>query len=231
MLNKWLKFNLSPNSCLLCGNLAEASALLCRDCHDDLPYLAHCCRLCARPLPAKSPSICGNCLNNIAILDKTLAVFEYRKPIDHIIHQFKFGQQVQLDQWLANQLARRAQDHYSSLPDCLIPVPLFRQRTRERGYNQSLLLARQLGRQLAIPVDYSSCYRVRNTPPQSELPAKQRRKNIKGAFDLSKPLKHGHIALIDDVMTTGSTLRELASLLKSRGVNKVDAWVIARTSF
>jgi ComF family protein len=114
------------------------------------------------------------------------------------------------------------------LPDCLIPVPLHKARYRERGFNQSIEIARTAGKALQIPVDVHSCIRHRDTPHQTQLTAKQRRKNMKNAFSIRQAIPARHIAIIDDVMTTGSTVHELAAVLKKAGVARVDVWVCAR---
>ena len=109
-----------------------------------------------------------------------------------------------------------------------MPIPLHKTRYRQRGFNQSIEIARTVACELKLPVDLSSCQRYRNTPHQTSLPAKQRRKNLKNAFSLMKPIQVKHIAIIDDVMTTGSTVDELAALLKKAGASRVDVWACAR---
>jgi ComF family protein len=114
------------------------------------------------------------------------------------------------------------------MPDCIVAVPLHKSRYRQRGFNQAIELAAILSKQLLVPLDLTSCARYRDTPHQTRLSAKKRRKNIKNAFKLNHPLAAKHIAIVDDVMTTGSTVHELAALLKKSGVRKVDVWVCAR---
>jgi ComF family protein len=114
------------------------------------------------------------------------------------------------------------------LPDRIVPVPLHRSRYAQRGFNQAMEIARTVARELELPLDFSGCLRHRDTPHQTGLPAKQRRKNMKNAFSLVKPVDARHIALIDDVMTTGTTVHELAALYKKAGVGRVDVWVCAR---
>jgi len=116
------------------------------------------------------------------------------------------------------------------MPEIIIPVPLHRTRLRERGFNQALEIARPIARSLSIPVDYKSCERVRKTSAQSLLPAAERRKNIKGAFRVTRPIAARHVAILDDVMTTGHTVQELAATLRKAGVERIDVWVVARTS-
>ncbi|MDD1611111.1 MAG: ComF family protein, partial [Methylococcaceae bacterium] len=118
----------------------------------------------------------------------------------------------------------------SHLPDCIMPVPLHKARYRERGFNQSIEIARAAGKALQIPVDVYSCIRHRDTPHQTQLTAKQRRSNMKNAFSIIKPITARHIAIVDDVMTTGSTVHELAVVLKKAGAARVDVWICARAN-
>lgn len=113
-------------------------------------------------------------------------------------------------------------------PDLILPVPLHKARYRQRGFNQAIEIARIVGRELQTPLDLTSCKRNRDTPHQTRLPAKKRRKNLKNAFSIIKPIHAQHIAILDDVMTTGSTAHELAYVLKKAGVGRVDVWVCAR---
>lgn len=113
-------------------------------------------------------------------------------------------------------------------PDCILPVPLHKARYRQRGFNQAIEIARTVSKELHIPLDLNTCLRHRDTPHQTELSAKQRRKNLKNAFSIIKPIQARHIAILDDVMTTGTTVHELAAVLKKAGVSRVDVWVCAR---
>ena len=123
-------------------------------------------------------------------------------------------------------------EHYAqqdARPEVIIPVPLHTGRLRERGFNQALELARPVAARLRIPINIHACARTRGTAAQSDLPAAQRTKNVKGAFELREPLKEVHrVAIIDDVMTTGATVDELARVLIAAGVENVQVWVCAR---
>lgn len=118
--------------------------------------------------------------------------------------------------------------HLEDKPELIIPVPLHTSRYRERGYNQSLEIARTLSSRIAVPVDYRSCIRTHATQPQTELTAKERRRNMKRAFTLAKPVNASHVAILDDVATTGATVNELAKALRKAGVKRIDVWVCAR---
>ncbi len=126
-------------------------------------------------------------------------------------------------------MARQIRAIGSKLPELIIPVPLHNERLRQRGFNQALELARVLSRQLDIPIDQKSCIRCRPTDTQSRLEKSERSKNMRGAFTIRGAIKSNHIALVDDVVTTGSTVSEITKLLKQHGVKRVDIWAVART--
>lgn len=116
----------------------------------------------------------------------------------------------------------------AELPDLILPVPLHLSRYRQRGFNQAIEIGRTVAKELKIPLDLTSCKRHRDTPHQTQLSAKKRRKNLKNAFSVIKPIHARHIAILDDVMTTGSTAHELAYVLKEASASRVDVWVCAR---
>lgn len=111
----------------------------------------------------------------------------------------------------------------------IMPMPMHQNRLKERGFNQALEIAKLLSKTFAIKLDYTSCQRTKHTPPQASLNLKERIKNIKGAFSCQQNLQHLNIAIIDDVMTTGASLNELAKTLKQAGAAHVECWVMART--
>ncbi|MDH4286923.1 MAG: phosphoribosyltransferase family protein, partial [Gallionella sp.] len=117
----------------------------------------------------------------------------------------------------------------NSLPDCLIPMPLHPAKLRERGFNQSQLLAAALARRLKLELLANACQRVRDTPPQSALPWKERRKNVRNAFRCDADLSGKRVALVDDVLTTGASLNALAAAVQKRGAREIQVWVVART--
>lgn len=178
-------------------------------------------------LPAPSPALCGQCLATHPAFDRTYAPFLHQGAIRHLITTLKFNAHYPnarlLGCLLAEHLLQTAQ-----MPDLILPIPLHPARYRQRGYNQAIEIATILSRQLQIPMALDHCQRHRDTPHQTRLSAKQRRKNMKNAFKLVNPLHAHHVALVDDVMTTGSTAHELAAVLKRSGVAKVDVWICAR---
>ena len=208
---------------------------LCLGCQTDLPYQKQACQRCALPLHGvhddeSGVALCGNCLNDSPAYDRVLCVFTYASPVDRLIQDLKFHRKLHiarlLGEIMASHLARRVQTR----PDLIIPVPLHSARLRERGYNQALELARPVARKLKIPIDYRSCERLRATPAQSDLPANERPRNVEGVFSITGNVQGRHIAIIDDVMTTGSTVEELATALREAGAGAIDVWVCARAS-
>jgi ComF family protein len=182
-------------------------------------------------LPAEAPTggICGACLKKTPPFERCLAPLLYQHPVGELVSGLKFQQKLSHGRVMAALLLDYIEQELDEPPQLLIPVPLHKDRLRERGYNQALELARPLSRRLGIPLDYRSCRRIRSTKPQSALQIKERRKNVRGAFEIKGEIPARHVALVDDVVTTGNTVRELALLLKRHGVRRVDVWAVART--
>jgi len=226
---RWLQTLLFPWHCRLCDAAVGHGPGLCHACSEELPWLgAHCAR-CAAPLPAVGQEVfCGRCQRRPPAFDAATALFHYRPPVDHLVRRLKFSRELGLSPLLAGLLAQHLASRTAALPGLLIPVPLHRARLRERGFNQATELARVLGRTLGIPHDPRLCTRHRNTRPQSLLPATARRLNLRNAFTVSGRLPAAHIAIVDDVMTSGHTGDELARTLKRAGAEHVELWVIAR---
>jgi len=211
--------------CFLCGDLVEAAAV-CEACTADLPKLGPACRRCALPLTTEG--ICGQCQQNPPLQQATFAVYRYQPPIDKCIAAFKFHRQLSLNDFFVQAMLQQQQSR-DALPDCLIPIPLHPLRLRHRGFNQSAELAKILGKQLGIAVDLTHLKRIRHTPPQSGLAFKARKRNIKQAFRYDAKTPPQSVALIDDVITTGQTVREASRCLLQSGVKHVEVWTIART--
>jgi len=219
---------LFPAVCLLCGNRGEQSQDLCLRCRQNLIANQYCCQCCGQVFDeTEQQLICGRCQHTPPYFDKVYAPYVYQSAIRYLLLQLKFQRRYQISRLLGTLLGEHLKQ-FSPLPECLIAVPLHRSRYRQRGFNQSLEITKIMAKQLAIPIDYKGCSRPLNTEKQSTLPMKQRVKNVKNAFAVKKKLNWRHIALVDDVMTTGSTVNELARVLKQAGVIKVDIWVCAR---
>ncbi|MCL6713039.1 ComF family protein [Pseudomonas sp. R2.Fl] len=216
---------LLPPRCLVCREHGGNGLDLCPICFDSLPWNRTACDRCA--LPLSTPGRCGQCLRQPPPLDATRAVFLYAAPLDRLLPRLKFHRDLAAGRLLAELMAGSLDPE--PRPDVLVPVPLHRDRLRQRGYDQGLELARPLARRLELPLLPDALRRVRNTAPQSELDAHGRRRNLRGAFQAAATATlPDHVALIDDVMTTGQTLHAAAAALRRAGVARVDAWVCAR---
>jgi len=224
-----LLFTLFPQVCRLCLAPVGQGGMLCAACCSELPWLPRTCAGCAIPLPAGTQAThCPQCQKTPPHLDRCQALFAYAAPIDQWIQAMKFRQDLTAARLLGGLLARRVAVNHTDRPLHLLPVPLHRSRLRVRGYNQSLEIARQLaGRGYALRPGV--CLKHRATTAQSDLPASARRDNVRGAFSVTRPLQGERFLLVDDVLTTGATLNELAHTLKNAGAEHVEAWVIART--
>ena len=232
MVYNWLKNIhawLLPDICALCGCPAHTTLPLCSDCHNDLIFIENSCRQCALPLAGPGPDgLCGQCLRKPPAFDTALSLFPYQAPISLLIQGLKFHNRLAHARLLGGLLAAAVRERNLAVPDCLLPVPLSNRRLRQRGFNQSMELARPLAHSLQIPVATKLLRRVRDTTPQVTLTYRQRRSNIRAAFALSCDSAPGHIAIIDDIITTGSTCDEIARVLKNAGAQRVDVWSIAR---
>ncbi|MBZ0069900.1 MAG: ComF family protein [Thiobacillus sp.] len=214
-----------PGNCLLCG-ADSTTHTVCTGCLADLPWHSqpHCPQ-CATPTP--NGQICGTCLKHPPAFGRTVAALAYAFPLDRLIPRLKYHGRLTIAPLLGECLVRAATS--SPRPDCLMAMPLHARRIRERGFNHATEIARVVAKQLALPLDTRSCQRIRDTPPQMGLKHDARRRNVRGAFTCSDAVKDRHIALVDDVMTTGTSLDELATTLKRAGAREVTCWVAART--
>lgn len=220
---------LLPPTCILCGNAGFNALDICENCYNRLPRNNLCCYRCAEifAAPIAVAALCGRCLSETPAFDETYAPFIHQEEIRHLITGLKFGAQFKnaslLGSLLADYVGKAAEK-----PDCIVPVPLHKSRYHERGYNQALEIARTVSKTLDIPIDFSSCVRHKDTPHQTGLSAQKRRQNLRRAFSVQKSIQANHVAILDDVMTTGCTVNALAVELKKAGVNRVDVWVCAR---
>jgi ComF family protein len=226
-----LEWLLLPGSCVFCGLPSRRAMDLCECCEADLPWIRHACRRCALPLPETAPQLCGQCLGRSEPFELTVAPFRYAAPLPQMIHQFKYRGRMVSGRVLATLLARALESRYANapLPDVIVPVPLAWPRLMWRGYNQAGLLARWIAGELDRAVAHDLVRRKRGPPPQTGLSAHARMRNLKGAFSLGRNNVPRSVAIVDDVMTTGSTFRELARVLVEGGAEVVHCWAIART--
>ena len=221
-----LQFAVLPPHCLLCGLSSDRERDLCDACAGDLARNRVPCPRCALPLQVPAP-LCGECLRREPPFAAAWAPFVYAAPLDQLLTRLKFGRDLAAGRVLAELWIDALRESPPALPQALIPVPLHERRLRERGYNQALELSRPLAQALAIPLRTEALVRQRATAAQSELDAGARARNLRGAFVVTAE-PPGHVAVVDDVMTTGATLRECARTLLRAGAERVDAWAIAR---
>lgn len=232
-LDKWLSNIqewLLPRLCQACGNWSGPGQDLCVGCERKLPRLINACRRCAAPF--EHPVIqgeCGQCQRQPPPYARTLALFRYAPPVDHFIRTLKFHHGLGLASLLGRQLANRLLTE-PVRPDRIMAVPLHPARLRSRGYNQALELAHPIASALDIPLDYLSLRRIRATAAQSELPVAQRARNMRGAFAVRPGCRLDglRIALVDDVLTTGSTVAAASRTLLAAGAREIEVWVVAR---
>ena len=214
---------LLPQDCFLCA-APGGDCLLCPACAASLPRLTvERCPVCALPAPAAG--ICGACLKHAPHFDATQAVFRYEFPVDSLIQSLKYVHRLACADFLGKALA---QISTPLRPDLILPVPLSAARLAQRGFNQALEIARPLARALDVPLEIPHVHRRRDTAPQASLPWKERTKNIRHAFECEIDLTGKTVLLVDDVMTTGATLDELARTLKAHGAARVENRVLAR---
>jgi ComF family protein len=213
-------------SCLLCAG-SSAGKLVCTPCEADLPRLKSArnvlCDTCA--LPVTAGARCGACLAHPPAYDHVCAPFEYAFPADALVMALKYRGMLAIAPLLGKAVAACLDVR----PDAIVPMPLADERLRERGFNQGQEIARHVAGITGIPLLPRACRRVRNTPPQAVLPWKERAKNIRKAFVCDEDFSGKHVAVVDDVMTTGATLNELARNLKAAGAARVTGLIATRT--
>lgn len=236
---------INPPRCLLCSALAQqGSTALCKNCVNELPYLEHACPLCMLPYSSRfsrdrTTFVCGQCLATPPHFDQCIATFRYEQPINALLGGFKYSARLDYGVLLADLMVDRVLQHYSndSLPDAIVPVPLHWRRLQQRGFNQSDLLARLIQRRIhrqcnrgKLPIMQRLASRPVNTDSQVNMSLAARNRNMHKAFRIaSHTIPPRHLAIIDDVMTTGATVNELSRVLKSAGAESIAVWCVART--
>lgn len=245
MVNKWTRNVLGrwlPSACALCGAEARGGPV-CGQCLDDLPRLGSACVRCGVPLPsaglqgslAGTPvpgvTLCGSCLREPPPLARCVAALEFRDTARALVHGLKFRGQLPFARPLGEVVARSVAERGPVEADLLLPVPLHPGRLRQRGFNQATEVARVVSRLLGMPLaSPGTATRRRSTVAQTDLPgARARRRNVAGAFQVdSREVSGRRVVLLDDVMTTGATLYELARTVGAAGARQVEAWACCR---
>ena len=225
MLNSFLK-----QTCVLCANHEGGKLGLCGACQQSLPW--HASPQCPQCGLLSDGLVCGSCLNASPSFDATHALFTYDYPLNRLLQHYKYKESLHLANTFASLFIEKKRSKYlntSQKIDRIIPMPMHDTRLKQRGFNQALEIARRISKHMQIKLDYTSCQRTKLTPPQASLPLKERIKNIRGVFHCQQDLQGLNIAIVDDVMTTGASLNELAKTLKQAGAAHVECWVMART--
>jgi ComF family protein len=210
--------------CMLCAG-ASGDRLVCEACAASLPRSAHSCARCAIGLA--HAGICGECQRRAPSFDAAFAAFEYRFPLDRLVQRFKYAGDLAAGKWLALELARRIEA--CERPDLLVAPPIAAARLRERGFNQAVVVSQVIGKRLRIRHAPGALAKVRDTSPQPGLGRKERLANLRDAFRCDMRLSGEHVAIVDDVMTTGATADSIARVLKGAGAGRVSVWAVART--
>ncbi|MEZ5538649.1 MAG: ComF family protein [Pseudomonadales bacterium] len=223
--------SLISSACLLCRRTLRGIKPLCAVCEHHLPWNTQACLRCAIPLVA-TEKYCGHCLQSPPIFSSAVCAFRYEEPVAGLLNRYKHSGQLACGHWLAHSLAQHIRDSERAgvliLPECILPVPLHWRRLQQRGFDQGAEIARVLARQLHLPLSRALA-RQRNTDSQQGLSRQQRQTNLNEAFILQRPLPYRRVAVVDDVLTTGSTATEIVRVLSAAGVDEVQVWAIART--
>ncbi|MES9832502.1 MAG: ComF family protein [Candidatus Thiodiazotropha sp. DIVDIV] len=221
---------LYPQSCLLCGSNADFETRFCQTCYEKLPFNHHACPYCALPLPVNTAegTRCGGCLQQQLPYHSCITALRYEPPLSRLISNLKFRQHLHLTLPLAKLLIHRLAEP-DDPPELILPVPLHPRRLRERGFNQAQEIGRVVAKHYGIPLDSRLVKRTRETSAQSDLNEHERRRNLRNAFRIYGSLKGVNVAILDDVVTTGSTITELSKALNRAGADKITVWAVART--
>ena len=210
------------SDCRFCGVPGQEA---CAACVEALPRIEAPCPRCGLPSGTGEP--CGACLGRPPAFARVAARFAYRFPIDRAMQRFKFAGELATGRWLADQLACDVGS--LEAPDLIVSPPTTRERLALRGFDPALLIARRVGRVQGVPVRPSVLRRRRDTEHQPGLGREARRRNLRDAFECRESLDGARVAIVDDVMTTGSTVEAVARALRAAGARQVEVWVVART--
>ncbi len=212
--------------CVICQHPHSQAFAVCNACRQLFMPIGPACRHCAQPLPDATFAVCGACCQKQPMLDHVFAAYQFEEPLRTLLHEFKYREGLYLTPFLAHLILKSLPNELTKT-QCLIPVPLHQDRLQERGFNQAAELAKHLSHKINKPYQLSLCKKIKKTLPQAGLTAEQRKKNLNQAFQAMATC-YQHVTLIDDLMTTGSTVNELARTLKNTGIKRVDVWCCAR---
>lgn len=227
ILEQWI----FPHCCGICEQYTATDQDLCNKCKAALPWVDDRCYQCGSPLDMSIDSLrCQPCYETPPNFDRLCALFNYEQPVIQLVKNLKFGQKLAYGKILGQLLAEKIPVWYKDhrLPQAILPIPLHNSRLRQRGFNQALELLWPQAHALNIPIVLNLCKRIYHTPPQASLDKRRRKRNMKGIFQITTSVVYEHIAIIDDVVTTSSTVNAVSATLKEAGVERVDVWTICR---
>jgi ComF family protein len=225
---EWIAGAWLPSTCIACANRGSRTLDLCTACRNDLPLNRCFCPRCAIPITIDD-ALCGSCLRAPPRYQASYCAFEYKYPVAEFVRAFKYGHRLAHARILGSLLADYVKaNHRDEWPRCIVPVPLSSQRFHDRGFNQAIELGRIMEAMLDIPLNTRLLERVRHTVEQAGLSRRERKKNLRNAFAVVSNVIPDHIAILDDVVTTGSTMNEIARTLKRAGVKDIEVWAVAR---
>lgn len=234
MLNKYIqavKNILYPRLCFSCEKKIS-TGYLCLECQDRIEYLVPpLCRICSSPLRQENRSLCPNCAKKDSPLKKAVSITAYKEPMVRLLHLFKYKNYDYLGEFFSHLMIRHLLKIKLDLSsyELIVPVPMRPFKRKERGYNQAKLLAKQISNHFQIPLRDDIIYQKKNKPSQTKLRKHQREEAMEGIFEAKEDLKDKNVVLIDDILTTGSTLRECALALKERGAKQIIAITLSKT--
>ena len=222
-----------PRVCACCGFNSDNHDLdLCVNCRANLPWMDDCCYQCGWQMSKPSESVlCDKCQSSPPPFSRLCALFRYKPPITRLVGSLKFGRQLYPGSLFGKLLSEAITQVWylqKPLPEIIIPVPLHIKRHRMRGYNQATEIALPIAKSLGITLALDVCERAKHTSPQARLNKAKRTRNLAAAFTVNTNIKYKHVALVDDVVTTGSTVRAVSKGLLASGVDQIDIWCVCR---
>ncbi len=225
-----------PYTCILCNYPSNRQQDLCEACLQELPILPQSCPRCANTFVTPLPNdlICGSCLSLSPPFDATFALYDYVAPITKLIMELKFQERLINARILGELMCEAAVTLWyktSPLPNLIIPMPLHPTRQRERGFNQTIEIATPIAKKLNIPLEKKSCRRIKHTSAQARLQREERQHNLRNAFQINSNFRGYHVAVLDDVITTGQTITHFCKALRLAGADKIDVWCCAKTQY
>lgn len=231
LFNKYAFAKILAHTCAVCRLPSDTEVDLCSICHRELPWLMDTCYQCGKQLTNFNESIrCEQCVLVPPKFDRLCALFSYKPPVAKLITDLKFNYKLAYGNLLGQLLVTQYPLWYANAPrpEVVIPVPLHDARHRQRGFNQVHELLRPMAQTKQIMIVDDLCVRVKNTTPQTQVGATKRRRNLRGAFRLTRKVPYEHIAIMDDVFTTGSTVGAVSEVFSAAGVANIDVWCICR---